>query len=115
LLFPSLKIFLQSTSGIATIATAPIMHEIKLHPGIKYYISHLSGTLTYTFKLGDKPTRSFELHGDDFELSTSEPADDHGLNVAGTDISAVGLSITLVKNDGIIEMQYQGEDGNTAQ
>lgn len=59
--------------------------------------------------------RSFELEGADFEASTSEPTDDVGLNVAGTDVSAVGLDLKLVNNDGVIEMQYQGEGGNTAQ
>ncbi|KAH3920759.1 hypothetical protein HBH56_009440 [Parastagonospora nodorum] len=91
------------------------MHEIKPHPGITYYVRELNGTLTYTFKLGDKPTRTFELDGADFEASTSEPADDVDFNMAGTAVSAVGLDIKLVKNDGIIEMQYQGEGGNTAE
>ncbi|EAT91685.2 hypothetical protein SNOG_00190 [Parastagonospora nodorum SN15] len=87
----------------------------KLRNRITYYVRELNGTLTYTFKLGDKPTRTFELDGADFEASTSEPADDVDFNMAGTAVSAVGLDIKLVKNDGIIEMQYQGEGGNTAE
>jgi len=91
------------------------MHEIKPHPGITYYISKLDGTLTYTFKQGDKQARSFELDKSDFEWSTLRSTNDRDLNVAGTDVSAVGLNIKLVKNNGILAMQYQGEGGNTAQ
>lgn len=56
------------------------------------------------------PTRKFEyseLDFEDIDVSATETA---GQAIGGTIISAVGLGLTLVKNIGSLEVQFEGPE-----
>jgi hypothetical protein len=90
------------------------MHELISHPGLQFYILRLSGTLTYTLTAAGRPPRVFELHEADFEDAEGLIKDEESVSLQGTDASAVGLKLTLVKNIGHLEMKYAGGSGGSA-
>ncbi|KAF2867904.1 hypothetical protein BDV95DRAFT_580873 [Massariosphaeria phaeospora] len=91
------------------------MHELISHPSLKFHIFQLSGRLTYTLSINNKPPKHFELLESDFEnLSPQVKVEAPAPDVPGTDASAVGLHLRIVKNDGVLEMVYEekGEGGS---
>jgi hypothetical protein len=90
------------------------MRELISHPGLQFYISRLEGKLSYDLTIQDKPAKKFELCSADFEGVNLQEAKNTERSLAGTDASAVGLEIKLVRNDGILNLEYAGEGGSTA-
>jgi len=93
-----------------------IMRELISHPGLQFYIFKLSGVLKYTLTVAHKPPRYFELSDADFEdvllQVDDEPSD---VPTSGSDASAVGIALELVKNHGTINMEFEGRDGSMAE
>jgi hypothetical protein len=87
------------------------MHELISYPGLQFYVFQLSGKLTYTLTPAGRPPRAFELHESDFEDAKAAVKDEEPVRMAGTEASAVGLKLTLVKNIGHLEMKFEGKDG----
>jgi hypothetical protein len=90
------------------------MREFISQPGIQFYVYQLQGSLSYNVTLPKKPTRQFELREDDFDSFSSERECEIGHHVPGTDASAIGLKLKLVRNDGLLQVRYEGRDGGTA-
>lgn len=92
------------------------MYELISQPGLQFYVYRLSGTLKYIFTVAGRSPRNFVLHDTDFD---PEDADgvvkyEECLSIQGMEASAVGLKLKLVKNNGILDIQFQGRDGSTA-
>jgi hypothetical protein len=90
------------------------MGELISHPGLQFYVSRLDGKLTYDLAIHDKPARKFELCAAEFEGINLQKATDTESSLVGTDASAVGLEIKLIRNDGILNLAYEGQNGSTA-
>lgn len=81
--------------------------------GLALYIYGLqSGTLTLTHERPNKEPKVHVLDDEDFD----DGADDIDIAVvqrlgSGLEASAVGLSLRLVKNDGVLKATYQGKSG----
>jgi hypothetical protein len=91
------------------------MHELISHPGLQFCVFQLSGKLTYTLTPAERPPRSFELHESDFEDAKAAVKDEEPVRMAGTEASAVGLELTLIKNFGHLDMKLEGKDGSIGQ
>lgn len=95
------------------------MHEAISNPGVKFIFFKLHGTLSYIVTRTGKPPKVYKLHADDFDNDSDGPNDDN-IQVKsetpenGTTASAVGLRLQLVKNDGVLEMEYESGEGATA-
>jgi hypothetical protein len=92
------------------------MYELISYPGLQFYVYRPSGTLKYTLTVAGRSPRDFELHDTDFD---SEDADgvvkyEECLSIQGTDASAVGLKLKLVRNNGILDIHFQGRYGSSA-
>lgn len=90
------------------------MHELIPHPGLRFCVFQLSGTLSYRLIITGKPPRDFELDGTDFEEAEGLANEKNALSIQGTDASAVGLKLKLVKNTGTLEMKFVGSNGDSA-
>ncbi|KAF1958603.1 hypothetical protein CC80DRAFT_502550 [Byssothecium circinans] len=94
-----------------------LWHKVNPHPTVKLYIltpNPTSWTLTCTLKLPDIPPRIFELsnldyaHRDVARDKNSSDLDD------GNDASAVGMSVRVARNKGILKMEYKSDNGAEA-
>jgi hypothetical protein len=90
------------------------MQELISQPGLQFYVLRLSGTLTYTFTIAGRPPKSFELSDADCDDAESLMKSDETPTIQGTDASAVGLSLTIIKNIGKLEVRFKGKDEATA-
>jgi hypothetical protein len=90
------------------------MLELISQPGLQFYVIRLSGTLTYKLTIVGRPPKTFELSDADFNNADGLIGSDQIPTIQGTDASAVGLSLTIVKNIGTLEMRFEGRDGATA-
>jgi hypothetical protein len=91
------------------------MRELILHPGLRFYIFKLSGVLKYTLTITHKPPRHFELSDADFEDVLLQVKEGTSAVPIGPDTSAVDIALKLVKNDGTINMKFEGRDGSMAE
>jgi hypothetical protein len=64
-----------------------------------------------------KPEKQYVLSEADFE-NANEPNDSESQSVPsdrpGPELSAVGIRLRLLKNDGLLQMDFEGTDGNSA-
>ncbi|KAF2132068.1 hypothetical protein P153DRAFT_429269 [Dothidotthia symphoricarpi CBS 119687] len=85
------------------------------HPGVTFYIFELQGTLQYTITHRGKPAREYELCEQDFDDNDAVLQDDSVAKVGpGTDASAVGVQLRVVKNDGVLSVVFERKDGGDA-
>jgi hypothetical protein len=91
-----------------------IMREPISHPGLRFYIFKLSGVLKYTLTITNKPPRYFELSDADFEDVLLQVKEESAAVPIGSDASAVNIALKLVKNDGTVDMKFEGGDGSMA-
>jgi hypothetical protein len=91
------------------------MHEPVFHPGLHFYVNRLSGTLRYTLSRAGRAPKQFELSEADFEDTDLEIKSEGAESLQGTEASAVGLQIKLIKNDGVLNMEFEGRNGGSAQ
>lgn len=91
------------------------MHELISHPGLQFYISRLSGTLHYTLTIASRPPKHFSLSDSDFEDVSPQVKAEGFRHLHGTDASAVGLELKIVKNDGVLEIVFEGREGGRAE
>jgi hypothetical protein len=90
------------------------MHEPIFHPGLHFYVYRLSGTLRYTLSIAGRAPKQFELSDADFEDITPEVKSEDSTSLHGTNASAVGLQIGVTKNDGVLDMEFEGRTGGMA-
>jgi hypothetical protein len=96
------------------------MHETISFPGLKFELFELQGLLTYTLTRSGKTPKVYKIHADDFETDDDDGSDGScqeapRSSTRGISASAVGLQLRLVKNDGILSMEYETDDGTAAQ
>jgi hypothetical protein len=83
------------------------MHKIAPLPGLKFYLLEFRGWLKYTLTRPGKAPKVFKLCDadlDDNEVDKPEKLK-HGL-----DASAVGIQLRLLKNDGVLKVEFEGKD-----
>jgi hypothetical protein len=94
------------------------MHELISHLGLRFYLFELGGSLKYTLTRRGHAPKIYEICEADIEVgrnsdtsSTGEPKK----MKAGIDASAVGIQLRLIKNDGVLKIDFEGKNGSTAQ
>lgn len=93
------------------------MYELISNPGLRFELFELQGTLVYTFERDGKPAKQYVLSETDFEDTSSDGDSDAGrplISRPGADASAVGISLRILKNEGLLCMTFRGEDGGSA-
>ncbi|KAF3004392.1 hypothetical protein E8E13_010098 [Curvularia kusanoi] len=93
------------------------MHELISSPGLRFELLELRGLLTYTLKRSGKPVRQYVLSDSDIEdVCEDEDGDNQKPRTKNTkpEVSAVGIRLRIIKNDGLLEMGFQGTDGDSA-
>jgi hypothetical protein len=94
------------------------MPQLIAFPGLDFYVVELQGTLTYTHTGNGKKARTYPtFDGADLDKgSSSDTSSDEGEKKLkpGFDASAVGVKLRLIKNDGVLKMEYKGDDGGAA-
>jgi hypothetical protein len=87
------------------------MHKIAPLPGIKFYLLELRGWLRYTLTRPGKAPKVFKLCDADLDDNDVDKPEKlkHGL-----DASAVGIQLRLLKNDGVLKVEFEGKDGAVA-
>lgn len=90
------------------------MFELIPHPGLQSYVLHLAGKLEYSLTIADKPPKYFELSDADFE-DIGPPVKEHALHPDGVETSEVGLAIRIVKNVGVLDISFEGRNGERAE
>ncbi|KAF2867905.1 hypothetical protein BDV95DRAFT_597664 [Massariosphaeria phaeospora] len=91
------------------------MLQLISDPGLKFHLFELRGTLKYSLTRNDKPPREYELSQADFEDHDMEEDGDNEPPLSnGRDASAVGFGLRLIKNDGLLRMEFEGLDGGAA-
>ncbi|PVI06512.1 hypothetical protein DM02DRAFT_667401 [Periconia macrospinosa] len=85
--------------------------QVIQHPGLKCHIQLLQGVLSSTHLRKDKPPYSFQISESDLEDDepTSERSSRNKENTAT--VSAVGLRVTIPKNDGVLKIKFRGKQG----
>jgi hypothetical protein len=93
------------------------MHELISHVGLRFTLSELHGSLTYTLTRPGKTPKVYDLCDSDLDDgSNSESSDPEEVNKTkpGLDASAVGIQLRLIKNDGVLKIEFEGKDGAMA-
>jgi hypothetical protein len=87
------------------------VHKIAPLPGIKFYLLELRGWLRYTLTRPGKAPKVFKLCDADLDDNDVDKPEKlkHGL-----DASAVGIQLRLLKNDGVLKVEFEGRDGAVA-
>ncbi|KAF2659340.1 hypothetical protein K491DRAFT_675791 [Lophiostoma macrostomum CBS 122681] len=94
------------------------MHELQSYPGLQFYIVKIDGTLKYSILRNGKAAKNYEISETDFKedenshIKKEQEADE--LVITGTEASAVGLRILLIKNEGRLTMEFEGKSGGHA-
>lgn len=94
------------------------MHHFISHIGLKFYLIELQGTLTYEYTKAGRPAKQYEISEKDVEDAGSSEAGDSETTTAlkvGLDASAMGICVRLTKNDGLLQMKFEGREGRTAE
>jgi hypothetical protein len=87
------------------------VHKIAPLPGIKFYLLELRGWLRYTLTRPGKAPKVFKLC--DADLDDNDVYKPEKLK-HGLDASAVGIQLRLLKNDGVLKVEFEGKDGAVA-
>jgi hypothetical protein len=93
------------------------MHELISHLGVRFYLFELNGSLKYTLTRRGQAPKLYEICESDVEdgrSSDSSSTDETKSIKAGIDASAVGIQLRLIKNDGVLEIDFEGKNGSTA-
>jgi hypothetical protein len=93
------------------------MHEAISHPGLRFTIFQLHGSLRYTLTRPGKAPKVYDICDsdlDDGSSSESSNSEETDKLKPGLDASAVGVQLRLIKNDGVLKMEFEGRDGATA-
>jgi hypothetical protein len=87
------------------------MHKIAPLPGLKFYLLEFRGWLKYTLTRPGKAPKIFKLCDADLDDNDVDKPEKlkHGL-----DASAVGIQLRLLKNDGVLKVEFEGKDGAVA-
>jgi hypothetical protein len=94
------------------------MHELFSHLGLRFYLFELQGDLKYTHTRNNKACKIYEIctsdieDGDDSDTSSTEDAPNLK---SGIDESAVGIQLRLIKNDGLLKIEFEGRNGASAE
>ncbi|KAF1354457.1 hypothetical protein EJ07DRAFT_182140 [Lizonia empirigonia] len=94
------------------------MRHFISHIGLKFYLFELQGTPTYEYTKAGRPAKQYEISEKDLEDAGSSEAGDSETTPAlkvGLDASAVGICVRLTKNDGLLQMKFEGREGRTAE
>jgi hypothetical protein len=86
--------------------------------GLRFYLFELRGSLTYTHTRNGKGPKVYEICESDIEDEVeSDSSSTEGTTKPrpGVDASAVGVQLRLVKNDGLLTIEFEGKDGSAAQ
>jgi hypothetical protein len=75
------------------------------HNGLQFQILKLEGSLTVSLFFNDKRVSKSEMS--DIDTSVKEEP----WEVSGPQVTAVGLEILLIKNNGTLELEYMGDTG----
>ncbi|KAF3046221.1 hypothetical protein E8E11_003274 [Didymella keratinophila] len=95
-----------------------IMHQLISHFGLSFDLFELQGTLTYEHTRSGRPPKSYEISESDIEDTSDNDAtasDTVAPVKPGIDVNAGGIRLCLLKNDGHLQMKFQGRDGNSAE
>jgi hypothetical protein len=92
------------------------MHELISHLGLRFYLFESSGTLKYTLTRKGKPPKEYEINESDLDGSNSDAsiAGAEQSLCAGLDASAVGVQLRLIRNDGVLKVEFEGTGGSSA-
>ena len=94
------------------------MYELIFNPGVQFAILKLRGLLTYNSTRAGKPEKQYILSEADFE-DANDSDDSEPQSVLsrrpGPELSAVGVRLRLLKNDGLLQMKFEGTDGSYAE
>ncbi|KAH4060477.1 hypothetical protein HBH49_002790 [Parastagonospora nodorum] len=94
------------------------MRELISLLGLRFYLFELRGSLTYTHTRNGKGPKVYEICESDIEdevESESSSTESTTKPRPGVDASAVGVQLRLVKNDGLLTIEFEGKDGSAAQ
>lgn len=93
-----------------------VMYELISNPGLRFELFDLRGLLTYTFERDGKPAKQYILSTADFEDASGDEDDTEKPppKKPGAEISAVGTRLRLLKNEGLLRMVFEGEEGASA-
>lgn len=75
--------------------------------GLQFYISKLDGCLTFSLFINGKRVSKSEIWG--IDKSQKEEVQ----NCTGTEVTAIGLELLLIKNDGTLELRFLGDTGSS--
>jgi hypothetical protein len=92
-----------------------MMHELIAAPGLQLYVHRLLGTLRYTLTIAGRAPKHFELSDEEFANTSPQVKSESTRNLQGTEASAVGLELRLVKNDDVLDMEFEGRNGGMAE
>ncbi|KAI4670484.1 uncharacterized protein J4E79_000766 [Alternaria viburni] len=93
---------IRKTRGLPVIVLGLTLFIYDLQPGI----------LTILHERPNRKPMVYVLDGKDFEDSADEVFDDTTTEMRSSlELSAVGLGLRLIKNDGMLKVNYQGENG----
>ncbi|KAF2110433.1 hypothetical protein BDV96DRAFT_651070 [Lophiotrema nucula] len=93
------------------------MNELFSYLGLQFYILTLEGTLKFSISRNGKQAQQFDISDTDFVGDDSNVKKEDGgdpLIPSGKDASAVGLLVRLIKNDGVLSMDFDGKTGGSA-
>lgn len=84
-------------------------------PGLQFYVIELKGKLNYSLAVPKKPTKHFDLSDSDFDPSDVRSTSKDKDVIDGIHVSAVGLQLILVQNNGYLTFRFEGSNGSTTQ
>ncbi|KAH7405853.1 hypothetical protein DE146DRAFT_753847 [Phaeosphaeria sp. MPI-PUGE-AT-0046c] len=93
------------------------MPELISHPGLRFYVFALEGSLTYSLARNGRVPTTYKIF--DFDIEDASGGNNNGAlecvnTESGTDVSAVGCHLYLVKNDGSLKVEFEGPYGSAA-
>ncbi|KAF9699195.1 hypothetical protein EKO04_003275 [Ascochyta lentis] len=93
------------------------MNELISNPGLRFVLYKLKGSLTYTHARDGKPAKQYNISDADFEETSCSQGDDaetSRLPRSGVHASAVGCQLLLIKNEGVLQITFEGKMGASA-
>lgn len=81
------------------------------YSGLKCHVQLLEGRLHWSHLRKDKPPQTFQMTGSDLEDDDELDSEAYKNQQNAASISAVGLRITILKNDGVLKMKFLGNEG----
>jgi hypothetical protein len=89
------------------------MRQLISHPGLRFIITTLKGTIRYTHTRKGKAPKKCVLTDSDFEDDETDSQSDDGTRALqmSINVSAVGFEMCLSKNDGLLKVEFEGSSG----